>query len=68
MGCSKDSSMEQNRNKIIIMIVIIKELEYTKQVMHDAVVQHLLTDAQPVPKEQPPPPGQPLLSQAVTAW
>lgn len=47
---------------------VIMMKEYTKQVLHDAVVQHLLTDAQPVPKEQPPPPGQPLLSQAVTAW
>lgn len=31
----------------------------TKQVIRGAVVQHLLTDAQPVPEEQPPPPGQP---------
>lgn len=53
MGCSKDSSMEQNRNKIIIMIVIIKELEYTKQVMHDAGAHHSLSDVQPVREQQP---------------
>ena len=39
------------------IIVIIKELEYTKQVMHNAIAHHLLTDAQLVP-EQRIPPGQ----------
>ena len=41
-------------------IIIIKELEYTKQVMHNAIAHHSLTDAQLVPKQQstPPPPGQ----------
>ena len=30
--------------------------EYTKQVMHNAISDHLLTDAQPVPEQQLPPP------------
>ena len=31
--------------------MLIKELEYTKQVMHNAIAHHLLTDAQLVPKQ-----------------
>ena len=30
----------------------MKELEYTKQVMHNAIAHHLLTDAQLVPEQQ----------------
>ena len=39
------------------MTIIIKGLEYTKQVMNNAIAHHLPTDAQLVP-EQPLPPGQ----------
>ena len=39
------------------MTIIIKGLEYTKQVMHNAVAHHLLTNAQLVP-EQRSAPGQ----------
>ena len=35
-------------------IILLKELEYTKQVMHNAIAHHPLTDAQPVPEQQPP--------------
>ena len=39
-----------------IIIITIKELEYTKQVMHNAIAHHLmLTDAQLVPEQQSPP-------------
>lgn len=31
--------------------------EYTKQVMHNAIVHHPLTDAKPDPKQQPLPSG-----------
>lgn len=31
--------------------------EYTKQVMHNAIAQHQLTNAQPVPKQQSRPPA-----------
>ena len=38
------------------MTIIIKELEYTKQVMHNAIAHHLLpTDSQLVPEQQSPP-------------
>ena len=30
-------------------------IEYTKQVMNNAIAHHPPTDAQPVPKQQPPP-------------
>ena len=33
-------------------IIILKELDHTKQVTHNAIAHHLLTDAQPVPKQQ----------------
>ena len=36
----------------------IKELEYKKQVMHNAIAHHSLTDAQLVPKQWSAPPGQ----------
>ena len=39
-------------------IITLKELEYTKQAMHNAVAHHWLTDAQLVPKQRSAPPGQ----------
>ena len=39
-------------------IIIIKGLEYTKQVMHNATAHHSLTDAQLVPEQRSPFPGQ----------
>ena len=39
-------------------IIILKELEYTKQVMHNTVAHHSLTDAQLVPKQRSAPPNQ----------
>ena len=39
---------------MIIMTIIIKDLEYAKQVMHNAIAHHLLTDAHLVPKQQSP--------------
>ena len=39
-------------------IIILKELEYTKQVMHNAIAHDSLTDAQLVPEQQFTPPGQ----------
>ena len=36
-------------------IIIIKELEYTKQVMHSTVAHHSLTDAQLVPEQRSAP-------------
>ena len=36
-------------------IIITKELEYTKQVMHNAIAHHLLTDAQLVPEQRSTP-------------
>ena len=42
------------------MTIIIKGLEYTKQVMHNAIAHHLLTNAQLAPEKQSPfPPPQP---------
>ena len=35
-------------------MAIIKGLEYTKQVIHNAIAHHLLTDAQGVPKQRFP--------------
>ena len=41
------------------MKIIIKELEYTKQVMHKAMAHHSLTDdAQLVPEQRSIPAGQ----------
>ena len=37
---------------IIIIIIIIKGLEYTKQVMHNAIAHHSPTDAQSVPEQR----------------
>ena len=39
-------------------IIILKELEYTKQVMHNAIAHHSLTDAQLIPEQESTPPGQ----------
>ena len=39
-------------------MVILKELEYTKQVMHNAIAHHSPTDAQLVPEQRSAPPGQ----------
>ena len=39
-------------------IIIKKELEYTKKVMHNAIAHHLLTDAQLVPEQRSTPAGQ----------
>ena len=39
-------------------IIIIKELEYTKQVIHNAIAHHSLTDVQLVPKQRSAPPSQ----------
>lgn len=36
-----------------MMVVAIKELECTKQVMHSAIAHHPLTGAQPVPGQPP---------------
>ena len=41
-----------------MMIMIIKELEYTKQVMHNAIAHHSLTDAQLLPEPRSTPPSQ----------
>ena len=37
------------------IIITIRELEYTKQVMHNAVAHHLPTHAQLVPEQQTTP-------------
>ena len=39
-------------------IVILKELNYTKQVVHNVIAHHLLTDAQLVPEPRSTPPSQ----------
>ena len=39
-------------------IIIPKELDYTKQVVHNVIAHHSLTDAQLVPEQQSTPPGQ----------
>ena len=39
-------------------VVILKELNYTKQVVHNAIAHHSLTDAQLVPKPRSAPPSQ----------
>ena len=39
-------------------IIILKELEYTKQVMHNAIAHHSPTDAQLVPEQRSAPPNQ----------
>lgn len=43
--------MGQKRRKIIM--IIIKELEYTKQVVNSAIAHHLPAVALPVPKQHP---------------
>ena len=40
------------------MTIIVKGLEYTKQVMHNAIAHHSLTDAQLVPEQRSLHPGQ----------
>ena len=42
----------------MIIITITKGLEHTKQVMHNAIAHHSLTNAQLVPEQQSAPPGQ----------
>ena len=39
-------------------MVILKELDYTKQVMHNAIAHHLPTNAQLVPEQRSTPPSQ----------
>ena len=39
-------------------IAILKELNYTKQVVHNAIAHHSLTDAQLVPEQRSTPPSQ----------
>ena len=39
-------------------IIILKELEYTKQVMHNAIAHHSPTDVQLVPEQRSAPPSQ----------
>ena len=51
--------MKNNNNDNNNMtIVILKELDYTKQVMHNAIAHHSPTDAQLVLEKQSAPPGQ----------
>ena len=40
------------------IIIIIKESEYTKQVIHNAIAHHSPSNAQLVPKQRSAPPGQ----------
>ena len=51
-------------------IIILKELEYTKEVMHYAITHHLPTDAQLVPEQQSTPPGQlpPVYTLSMTSY
>ena len=39
-------------------IIILKEVEYIKQMMHSSIAHHLPTDAQLVPKQRSTPPSQ----------
>ena len=39
-------------------VVILKELNYTKQVVHNGIAHHSLTDAQLVPEQRSAPPSQ----------
>lgn len=41
------------KRKKITMIIIIKELEYTKQVVNSVIAHLLPADALPVPKQHP---------------
>ena len=51
--------MKNNDNENNNMtIVILKELNYTKQVVHNAIAHHSLTDAQLVPEPRSAPPSQ----------
>lgn len=36
-----------------MIIIMIKELEYIKQVMHNSITHHSPADAQPHPEQQP---------------
>ena len=38
---------------MVIVVIIIQELEYTEQVMHNALAHRLLSDAQPAPEQRP---------------
>ena len=49
--------MKNNDNDNMTM-VILKELNYTKQVVHNAIAHHSLTDAQSLPEPRSPPPSQ----------
>ena len=40
------------------IIIILKELDCTKQVMHNAIAHHFPTDAQAVPEQRSAPPSQ----------
>ena len=51
--------MKNNDNENNNMtIVILKELNYTKQVVHNAMAHRSLTDAQLVPEPRSAPPSQ----------
>lgn len=43
------------------MIIVLIIIMYKKQVMHNAIAHHPLTDAQPIPEQPAPHPGQPPL-------
>ena len=46
----------KNNDNDNMTIVILKELDYTKQVMHNAIAHHSPTDAQLVPEQRSTPP------------
>uniref|UniRef100_A0A663E230 Short chain dehydrogenase/reductase family 16C member 5 n=1 Tax=Aquila chrysaetos chrysaetos TaxID=223781 RepID=A0A663E230_AQUCH len=55
----KEDTNNDNNNNNKMTIIIIKELEYTNQVMRNAIAHHSLSNAQLVPKQQSrPPPGE----------
>ena len=47
-----------DNNKMTMIIIIIIELEYTKQVMHNAITHHSPTNAHLVPEQRSAPPSQ----------
>lgn len=49
------------------MIIVLIIIMYKKQVMHNAIAHHPLTDAQPIP-EQPAPPPRPATPIYCLAW
>ena len=51
----KSNDNDNNNN---MTIVILKELDYTKQAMHKAIAHHSPTDAQLVLEQRAAPPGQ----------